>query len=170
MRFDVSRGQKYTMQLPGFLVTKMRSYADQVCRGVPAKIIGTDYLTRWYVIPRNRLFNVYLHHVVGNDPDENLHDHPWLFNISVVLRGEIFEEMTARSRILRSGSFTSRLGRSPHRLLLRSDDSLTLFITGPKVRRWGFYTDKGWVDSKDYLHPEGDGRGVREDFKTSTNS
>lgn len=158
------------MQLPGFLVARMRRYADQVCCGVPDKVIGTDYLTRWYVIPRNRLFNVYLHHVVGDDPDENLHDHPWLFNISVVLRGEIFEELRSRSRTLRAGSLTSRLGRSPHRLLLRSDDSLTLFVTGPKVRRWGFYTAKGWVDSKQYLCSDGDGRGVQGNFKTSTGS
>ncbi|USA44134.1 hypothetical protein NCG89_04960 [Spongiibacter taiwanensis] len=140
--------------------------ADRICEQAPAKVIGTHYLTRWYVIPRNRLFNVYLHHVEGNDPDENLHDHPWLFNGSLVLRGEIFEQLRSRSRTLQTGSLTFRMGRSPHRLLLRSNDSLTLFITGPKVRRWGFYTDAGWVDSKQYLRADGDGRTVRTDFET----
>lgn len=139
--------------------------AERICAQPPAKVIGTQYLTRWYVIPRNRLFNVYLHHVEGNDPDENLHDHPWLFNGSLVLRGEIVEELRGRARILQNGSLTFRLGRSPHRLLLRSSDSLTLFITGPKVRRWGFYTDTGWIDSKQYLRPDGDGRAVRTNFE-----
>lgn len=150
------------MQLPGFVLARVRKMARRVCGGPPAKVIGTHYLTRWYVIPRNSLFNIYLHHVEGNDPDENLHDHPWLFNGSLVLRGEILEQLRRRERVLKSGSLTFRLGRSPHRLLLRSNDSLTLFITGPKVRRWGFYTDSGWVDSKLYLRPDGDGRAVRQ--------
>lgn len=149
------------MQLPGWLLTTVQSKAAQVCQGVPAKVIGVNYLSRWYIVPRNGLFNIYLHHVEGDDPDENLHDHPWLFNCSLVLRGRIVEQMRHRSRVLRVGSFTSRLGRSPHRLLLQSEDSLTLFITGPKVRRWGFYTPAGWVSSKDYLRADGDGRSVQ---------
>ena len=36
------------------------------------------YLRRWWVIPRNRLFNVYLHQFLRSDDDRALHDHPWL--------------------------------------------------------------------------------------------
>ena len=41
----------------------------------PAKTIGERYLTRWHVIPKNRLFNLYLHHVQADDPDTHLHDY-----------------------------------------------------------------------------------------------
>ncbi|MEX1665571.1 hypothetical protein [Zhongshania arctica] len=148
------------MRLPAFLLRRLQAKAEQITHRIPSKIIGTDYLTRWYVMPRNRLFNVYLHHVTGDDPDINLHDHPWVFNSSIVLRGRILEEMPGRDRVLETGSFTTRLGRAPHRLLLNTPDSLTLFITGPKIRKWGFYTPSGWINSKAYLRVDGNGRNV----------
>ncbi len=126
----------------------------------PSKCIGERYLTRWHLLPKNRVFNVYLHHVQEDDPDSRLHDHPWLFNISIVLRGRISETQPNAERVLEQGSVTARMSRAPHRLALLSDDSLTLFITGPKVRRWGFYTEKGWVDSRRYLQADGNGRNV----------
>ncbi|WP_373087099.1 hypothetical protein [Zhongshania sp.] len=146
------------MRVPAFLLTRLQTKAEHITQGLPTKVIGTDYLRRWHVLPRNWLFNVYLHHVTGNDPDINLHDHPWLFNYSIVLRGEILEEMPDGERVLPTGTLTARLGRAPHRLLLQSPDSLTLFITGPKIRRWGFYTPSGWVCSKLYLREGGNGR------------
>lgn len=136
-------------------------------RRPPAKRIGECYLTRWHVLPKNRLFNIYLHHVQADDPDDKLHDHPWLFNCSIVLRGRIEETLGRGQRLLEQGSVTARVSRAPHRLALQSDDSLTLFITGPKIRRWGFYTDQGWVDSGDYLQAEGDGRRTNEEFSGS---
>jgi hypothetical protein len=148
------------MRLPAFLLRPLQAKAEQITHRIPSKVIGTDYLTRWYVMPRNRLFNVYLHHVTGDDPDINLHDHPWVFNSSIVLRGRILEEMPGKDRVLEIGSFTTRLGRAPHRLLLDTPDSLTLFITGPKIRKWGFYTPTGWSSSKTYLRADGNGRNV----------
>jgi hypothetical protein len=148
------------MRLPAFLLRPLQAKAEQITHRIPSKVIGTDYLTRWYVMPRNRLFNVYLHHVTGDDPDINLHDHPWVFNSSIVLRGRILEEMPGKDRVLEIGSFTTRLGRAPHRLLLDTPDSLTLFITGPKIRKWGFYTPTGWSNSKTYLRADGNGRNV----------
>jgi hypothetical protein len=68
--------------------------------------------------------------------------------------------MPGRDRVLETGSFTTRLGRAPHRLLLDTPDSLTLFITGPKIRKWGFYTPTGWTNSKAYLRADGNGRNV----------
>jgi hypothetical protein len=152
------------MRVPALFLSHCQAKADQIVQRPPTKIIGTDYLSRWHIVPRNRLFNVYLHHVTGNDPDVNLHDHPWLFNYSMVLRGEIKEEMPSGSRILPTGSLTARMGRAPHRLLLNTADSLTLFITGPKIRKWGFYTPRGWINSKSYLRADGDGRNANSEY------
>lgn len=55
---------------------------------------GDPYIRRWYVIPRNRSFNIYLHNQVRDDEDPWLHDHPW-WNISIVLRGGYWEIVPA---------------------------------------------------------------------------
>jgi hypothetical protein len=52
----------------------------------PDYIVGGDYLHRWWVLPRNPLFNIYLHRIGRSDDDRALHDHPWV-NCSLVLRG-----------------------------------------------------------------------------------
>lgn len=152
------------MKLPLPVLRYLQQRADQVMQRPPAKTIGERYLTRWHVIPKNRLFNLYLHHVQADDPDTHLHDHPWLFNLSVVLRGKIDETMPEGHRLLREGSVTARMSRAPHRLALQSPDSLTLFVTGPKIRHWGFYTESGWVDSREYLAADGNGRSVSQSY------
>jgi hypothetical protein len=58
-------------------------------RRSPDFVIGGDerpYLLRWWVIPRNKVFNVYLHLFLRSDDDRALHDHPWA-NASMLLRG-----------------------------------------------------------------------------------
>lgn len=133
----------------------------------PDFVIGADnpdgaYMKRWWVIPRNRVFNVYLHQVLRDDDDRALHDHPWL-NCSIVLRGGYIEHTIEaggihRRTFRRPGSIKLRLPSAAHRLELRWDrdvaekiPSWSLFITGPNVRTWGFHCpDKGWVDWKTF--------------------
>ena len=59
-----------------------------LCRTPDLVIGGWDdpYLLRWWLIPRNRWFNVYLHLFLRSDDDRALHDHPW-FNLSFLLEG-----------------------------------------------------------------------------------
>ncbi|NKI18499.1 hypothetical protein HCU74_13870 [Spongiibacter sp. KMU-166] len=158
------------MKLPDFLLKRLQQHAASVQARPPVKVIGDNYLSRWHILPKNRLFNIYLHHVCGDDPDMNLHDHPWLFNLSIVLRGDIEETLPTRQRLLQEGSLTARMSRAPHRLALRSPDSLTLFITGPKIRDWGFYTDNGWVPSSRYLSADGNGRSVNASYGKAVDS
>lgn len=54
------------------------------------------YMRRWYVIPRNRWFNIYLHNIMCDDDTTALHDHPW-WNISIVLKGGYWEVMPSRT-------------------------------------------------------------------------
>ena len=59
----------------------------------PDFIIGgaeDAYMLRWWVIPRNRWFNIYLHKILRDDDPRALHDHPW-WNISIVLKGGYLE-------------------------------------------------------------------------------
>lgn len=76
----------------------------------PHQIIGGEerpYLLRWYVIPRNRGLNVYLHKFLRDDDDRALHDHPWWF-VSVMLWGQ-YVEVTDQGRAVRSAPEPWRL-------------------------------------------------------------
>lgn len=136
-------------------------------RRLPDVVIGGEqspYLRRWWVIPRNRHFNVYLHHFLRSDDDRALHDHPW-WNISWLLSGDYAEvvpvnpaEPAGASRSIQrsSGDVAFRKAEAAHRIELWPEMAggekpvWTLFITGPNVRDWGFWCPKGWKHWKDF--------------------
>lgn len=139
------------------------------CLKIPRKAdfaIGdpeAPYLRRWWIIPRNRFFNIYLHQILKSDDDRALHDHPW-FNMSIVLKGGYWEH-TPNGKIWRNpASIVLRRPTTSHRLELATKLALvdggnvlsthpcwTLFITGPRVRNWGFLCPKGWVHWRDFI-------------------
>lgn len=118
-------------------------------------IIGgaeNPYIYRWWVIPRNTWFNIYLHKIVRDDDDRALHDHPWV-NLSIILKG-CYYEVTPRGRKLRrSWVPILRMPKAAHRLELPDGHCWSLFITGPRVREWGFLCPKGWVHWKIFTDP-----------------
>lgn len=70
----------------------------RVTRRAPDFVIGSaedPYLLRWWIIPRNKVFNIYLHRFMRSDEDRALHDHPWS-NLSILLRG-CYAEHTIRA-------------------------------------------------------------------------
>jgi len=118
----------------------------------PDFIVGppdSPYLLRWWLIPRNRWFNVYLHEFRRSDDDRALHDHPWA-SLSVILAGGYWENRPDGSRLWYGvGSVIYRSATYAHRIELRDHNGhpepcRTLFITGPKVREWGFHCPQGW--------------------------
>jgi hypothetical protein len=114
----------------------------------PDFIIGgaeQPYLLRWYLIPRNRWFNIYLHRIVRSDDDRALHDHPW-WSVSLCLDGFMFEALPDNhGRAVYQGDIVCRSATALHRLiLLAGQPCTTLFITGPRIREWGFQCPQGW--------------------------
>ena len=76
---------------------------------------GSPYMRRWYVIPRNRWFNIYLHNIVRSDDNRALHDHPW-WNLSILLKGS-YREVTPDGTFVRgAGSMVFRRATAAHRL------------------------------------------------------
>jgi hypothetical protein len=137
------------------------------------------YIRRWWVIPRNRFFNIYLHNQLRDDDDRALHDHPWV-NVSIILKGGYVEITPERPyhrkfiapalvrRVRRAPCIILRKPTSAHRLELHRKggnpmSSWSLFITGPKVREWGFWCEKQgglkvrWVDWRDFTDPHDTG-------------
>lgn len=150
------------------LIKLLQRLATRISRRPPDFVIGGEarpYLLRWYVIPRNPVFNVYLHCFKRSDDDRALHDHPWA-NCSILLHGSYTEHTIAaggvhRREVLRAGAVRLRCtGRIAHRVELHDDvidmggeappviapqPCWTLFITGPRYREWGFHCERGWI-------------------------
>lgn len=123
----------------------------------PDFVIGPKndpYLLRWYVIPRNRLCNIYLHKFLRSGDDRALHDHPWWF-VSILLKGT-YREVTVENKLCKvttewrkrfSIAFHSAEYR--HRVELQNNAPCwTLVITGRRVRDWGFWCPQGFVSYK----------------------
>lgn len=139
------------------------------------------YLHRWWLIPRNKLFNIYLHKIVRDDDDRALHDHPW-FNVSIILKGSYIEVHPSKvqlrayrkwkgdlhgaylgclthdipgHRLLRTlrkrFSIVFRRPTAMHRLEVYNGPVWTLFITGPVVREWGFHCEERWVPWEQFV-------------------
>jgi hypothetical protein len=145
---------------------------DRVCsRRKPDVVIGgadNPYMLRWWIFPRNRFFNVYLHRFLRSDDDRALHDHPW-GNMSWILEGKYLEIVPVnpaepsgptRAVVRMAGDFAIRKSRFAHRIELLLDTSFpgvkverpvwSLFFTGPRVRDWGFWCPAGWRHWKDF--------------------
>lgn len=137
---------------------------------------GNDetYLIR-YSLPwlTCKWFAVKMHNILLSD-DACLHDHPWSF-ISVILRGGYLEHRTIDrpsamfdicgvgpetisfkiAKYYRAGYILWRPKNTIHRLqLLEIDGKIqtawTLVITFRKVKEWGFFTPKGFVNWREY--------------------
>lgn len=157
------------MRIPGFVLRRLQNFAARVMEErEPDFYIGgkeDPYLIRWWVIPRNKWFNLYLHKIIKSDRDEALHDHPWI-NLSILVRGR-YEEITIRAggveniAPLDEGEVRFRPPSAAHRLVVREGDPvITLFFTGPVWRHWGFHCPKGWRHWKDFVGFRDDSQNV----------
>lgn len=130
----------------------------------PDVVIGDNYMNRWWILPRNPLFNIYLHRITADDEGRDLHDHPWS-NISIILKGVYRELMPFFQpntdgeciwkwkrvhRHLIGGRIVYRNSLFAHRLEVVEGPVWSLFITGPSRRDWGFHTEHGWISHHEY--------------------
>lgn len=140
----------------------------------PDYLIGDPldpYLRRWWILPRNPWFNIYLHNIRKSDDDRALHDHMYL-NLSVLLRGGYIEVTepegpTGPSLLtpFKAPTLIARKGSKAHRLIIEEGNTAwTLFITGPRYREWGFHCPQGWRHWRDFVgeDPGTVGRGCGE--------
>lgn len=138
---------------------------------------GEVALHRWWLLPRNPVFNVYLHHFVRSNDPRALHDHPWV-NCSLVLSKGYFEciptlgwdgrpNYQVTRQVWRApGAVVFRWPKQAHRIVLpwtytncltalALQPAWSLLITGPRVRVWGFYCAQGWRDFKAFTGRKG---------------
>ena len=133
---------------------------------------ATPYLLRWYLLPRNRFLNAYLHCFMRDDDDRALHDHPWL-SLSFMLRGSYIEHTIPQGGMhcretIEAGDIRFRRATHAHRIELLpamqfregvarfvgQEKCWTLFLTGPVLREWGFHCpQQGWVPWQKFTVP-----------------
>lgn len=153
------------MKLPTVLINALRRRADRIAaQREPDFIIGgaeDPYLRRWWMIPRNWLFNIYLHELVRSDDDRALHDHPWL-NCSILIDGAYVEHTIEaggvnRRVMRRAGEIKLRRAIAAHRLeIVEGQNARSIFITGPRLRSWGFHCRWGWRRWQDFCQSADD--------------
>jgi len=107
---------------------------------------GTPYLERYYIGSILGL-TFYLHRFVGEDGDEQLHNHPWKFSVGILLCG-MYRELKSRGLALtipnkictlegfRRFNFIFR--NTFHQIIYVEKETWTLFIHTNKKESWGF--------------------------------
>lgn len=126
------------------------------------------YLERWFIIPRNTYFNIYIHVFHTSDGDRELHDHPWN-NMSIIIENGYIEERFTPSGFLcmcysTPGEVIFRKAEEAHRIagILKIGEPgnstvKTLFFTGRNRREWGFHCKEGWVPWHRFMEQKGRG-------------
>ena len=154
------------MKLPPWVVDRLFQRLGRIATSRKPDVLigkaGDIYMERWWIIPRNRVFNIYLHHFLRSDDDRALHDHPWI-NASILLQGRYAEYTIAAGgvhhrAVLSAGAVKLRGPRAAHRIELTDGPCWSLFVTGPNVRSWGFHCPNGWRHWRDFVDPTNSGR------------
>ena len=107
----------------------------------------TDYMRRRMVwTPWGTLR---LHHILASDAGRDLHDHPWDFT-SLLLTAGYKEHLPGGAvKVWPRFSIVRHQAEDLHSLEL-TGPILTLVVSGPVRRDWGFSTDQGWLSHKVY--------------------
>lgn len=123
---------------------------------------GKPFFVRAIVQRQDDQGCVYLHQWQRDDNEEP-HDHPWDFTVLILHVG--YWEITPEGRFWRKpGDVVFHKAEDRHRVELETDHEvhhdvapLSLVITGPRRREWGFWVpsdtdgaDDIWVHHKDY--------------------
>lgn len=150
--------------IPEPLRLSLLAFAGAVMAQRPADFVLGGYMERWRLGQYGDAPNAYLHRFRGDDDDRALHDHPY-DNVSVVLSGGYDEHVHVEQltvgpdgkyltfcRRVHPGQVVERKASHFHRLtLVGGVEAISLFIPGPRTRRWGFLDPaQGWVDWEAY--------------------
>lgn len=119
----------------------------------------SGYMLRWWLIREREgsSFAVRIHHILREDDDRHLHNHPWEFR-SIILSGWYVEEYIGddgqlHERTVRAGHTYCAPKNYYHRIKQVSPAGVrTVFITFRRVEKWGFLVDGQHINSDVYLH------------------
>lgn len=125
------------------------------------------YMDRWWLLRLGPL-NVRIHHIKRKDLDRHMHDHPWRFARTIILRGGYWEKRKVGDgtlEVLRSEGDTALLRRGQYHAITQVPEGgvWTMFFTWHRVDElsedgdWGFLENGAHVPWRVYKrkHPDG---------------
>lgn len=131
---------------------------------------GKVHFRRWRLLS-TPWFNIFIHNILRSDEEAHPHDHPWSF-LSFVLWGGYTEAWLPFNgdRAFRDGLALHKSVRKPggivyhnakdfHKLTLLKESAWTVMFTiGKRRPSWGYQTEQGWIDHKDYRELKHEGK------------
>lgn len=120
------------------------------------RVSNLPYLERFYILPRWAtlgLFRMVIHRFWASDDEcDGLHDHPWPYCTIILSGGYTEYRHNKPPRAAVPGSIIFAKARHLHRVKLLNENQVTwtLFIMGPRIRKWGFLVGEParWVHWK----------------------
>lgn len=148
-------GFQWFWRFIAWLIVRPRvvSLIIRIAKRHPYSHIG-QYMGRWWLMPRWTLkrmptgeymvrdwmpFSVRIHHIMKEDADPYLHDHPWNWRTIILDNGYQEEDVFGELHI-RGPRFTAgRTAETFHRIeYVAGLGAWTLFIMGRRRNKWGF--------------------------------
>lgn len=126
----------------------------------PLGLPECPYVYRWTL--GTPFGSIRVHNWKSSDDDRAHHDHPWSF-LTVVLRGgytdvspTVIDKHSGVIRDhLRVGSVRYRAAEHVHTVQVDPGGCLTLLLTGPEKRFWGFWLRNKWRKAGRYFRLNG---------------
>jgi hypothetical protein len=110
---------------------------------------GEPYMTR-RVLLKTRWLSIYLHKFWRGDHDRCLHNHPWLFAASFVVRGSYTEQRLGKKpRLVRWFNWIT--AKDYHRIAELHGEVWSVFVGGPRKQDWGFLLRGEHVPHQEYF-------------------
>jgi hypothetical protein len=110
------------------------------------------YVRRWYI--ETRWGSIRLHHWLHSDDNRAFHDHPFNF-ITFVLWGGYTDKGPDKDEIMNAPKISYRPANHMHTVQVNPGGCWTLLLTGPQIRKWGFWNGKKWKKSNKYFLEHG---------------
>lgn len=110
------------------------------------------YAYRW--VFNLGLFSFRVHHFLRSDDKRYFHDHAWWF-VTMVLKGSYTDVSPAGEDRMTAGSIRYRAARHKHYVKVEDGGCWTILLTGPMMRKWGFWVDGKMKRPLKYFHKFG---------------
>lgn len=107
------------------------------------------YAYRW--ILNLGLFSVRVHHFIRSDDKRHMHDHGWSF-LTMVVKGSYTDVSPGGRDLLTRWSVRYRRADHKHYVDVPEGGCWTVLVTGPMVRKWGFWVDGKFKRPLKYFH------------------
>lgn len=119
---------------------RLSDFIPKISWSEPIGLQECPYMRRWVL--DFGAFAIRVHRWQSSDDTRAFHDHAWNFT-TIVLRGSYVDISDHGEDLLTAGSVRYRPATHRHTVKILRPGTWTLVVSGPVIRRWGF-----WVKNK----------------------